>query len=87
MSDSNAGKYIFAVAESANKYEIAWAVEQIQKDVKNTIKVVAVNTINVHGKVRHGRFFKRVNKGKTSDWRKAVVTLAPGQTIELVEGV
>jgi len=87
VSDSNAGKYIFEVAPDANKYEIAWAIEQIQKDAKNVVKVVAVNTIKVHGKMRHGRFFKRVNKGKTSDWKKAVVTLAPGQTIELVEGV
>lgn len=87
VSDSNAGKYIFAVAPDANKFEIAWALEQIQKDVKNTVNVVAVNTIKVHGRVRQGRFFRRANRGRTSDWKKAVVTLRQGQSIQLVEGV
>ena len=87
VSDSNSGKYIFRVAEDANKFEIAWAVEQIQKELKNTVNVVSVNTIKVHGKQRRGRFFRRVNSGKSSDWRKAIVTLKQGQTIDLVEGV
>lgn len=84
---SNSAKYTFAVSANSNKYEIAWAVELIQADVKNTIKVIDVNTVTVHGKVRRGRFFRRANQGKTSDWKKAIVTLLPGQEIELVEGV
>ena len=84
---SNSGKYIFAVNTGANKYEIAWAVEKIQADAKNTVTVVSVNTINVIGKTRRGRFMRRSNKGKNSDWKKAIVTLAADQTIELVEGV
>jgi large subunit ribosomal protein L23 len=75
------------VAPDANKYEIAWAVEQIQKDAKNAVQVTSVNTLTVKGKERRGRFFRRANKGRSSDWKKAVVTLAPGQQIELVEGV
>jgi large subunit ribosomal protein L23 len=80
-------KYTFAVAKDANKYEIASAIETIQSDAKNPINVVSVNTLIVKGKTRRGRFFKRSNKGRSSDWKKAVITLKPGQTIEVVEGV
>ena len=80
-------KYTFAVALSANKWEIASALEAIQAEFKNPVNVLSVNTMVVKGKNRRGRFFKRVNKGRTSDWKKAIVTLKPGQSIELVEGV
>lgn len=84
---SNHGKYIFIVQNDANKYEIAWAIEKIQAEAKNPVKVVDVHTINVVGKTRRGRFMRRSNRGKNSDWKKAIITLAAGQTIELVEGV
>ena len=42
------------------------------------INVVAVNTMVVKGKTRQGRFFKRANQGRTSDWKKAIVTLQAG---------
>ncbi len=87
MNGGADGKYTFVVARNANKYEIAEAIERIQADGKNTINVVSVNTMVVKGKTRTGRFFKRSNKGRTSDWKKAIVTLQPGQSIELVEGV
>lgn len=80
-------KYSFVVARNANKYEIAHAIEQIQTDAKNPVKVVAVNTLIVKGSARRGRFSKRSNVGRTQDWKKAIVTLQAGQTIELVEGV
>jgi len=67
------------VAKSSNKLEIADAVEKIFK-----VKVKKVNTLNVKGKTR------RVGKypeGRTSDWKKAIVTLAPGQSITLFEGL
>ncbi len=80
-------KYSFVVARDANKYEIAHAIEQIQADAKNPVHVVAVNTLIVKGTARRGRFFKRSNMGRTQDWKKAIVTLQAGQTIELVEGV
>lgn len=80
-------KYTFIVAKDANKYEIAEAIQRIQADSKNTISVISVNTMVVKGKTRQGRFFKRANRGRTSDWKKAIVTLSPGQSIELVEGV
>ena len=80
MSETNGGRYTFAVAKAATKHEIAQAVAQSFK-----VDVVAVNTSTVHGKTR--RIGKRI--GKQSDWKKAVVTLAEGQRIEryFVEGV
>jgi large subunit ribosomal protein L23 len=80
-------KYTFAVAKTANKYEIAAAIEAIQLDAHAPVNVVSVNTLVVKGKTRRGRFFKRTNTGRSNDWKKAVVTLRPGQQIEVVEGV
>ncbi len=87
MNGGIENKYTFVVAKDANKYEIAEAIERIQADAKNVINVVTVNTMIYKGKSRQGRFFKRANKGRTSDWKKAIVTLRPGQAIEVVEGV
>lgn len=87
MAGGADGQYTFVVARNANKYEIAAAIEQIQADAKNAVTVASVNTMVVKGKTRTGRFGKRANKGRTSDWKKAIVTLKPGQSIELVEGV
>lgn len=69
-------KYVFEVARNANKLQIKQAVETAFK-----VKVVAVNVINMPGKQR--RFAGRV--GRTSPWRKAIVTLAEGQRIEFFE--
>lgn len=71
-------KYTFIVPLKANKVEIRQAVEHAFK-----VKVEAVNTIRVEGKVkRMGRF-----AGKRSDYKKAIVKLAPGERIEFFEGV
>jgi large subunit ribosomal protein L23 len=80
-------KYTFVVARDANKYEIARAIEAIQTDARAPVNVVSVNTLVVKGKTRRGRFFKRTNTGRSSDWKKAIVTLRAGQQIEVVEGV
>ena len=70
------GKYVFVVAKSANKIEISQAVAEIFK-----VKVDSVNTINVTGKVkRMGR-----SSGKRPDYKKAIVKLAAGETIEFFE--
>jgi len=72
------GQVIFKVHKDANKLEIKQAVEKFFK-----VKVLDVRTINVKGKrKRIGRF-----EGKRSDWKKAVIKLAPGQTIEFFEGL
>ena len=74
------GKYTFKVAKTANKVEIAKAVEKLFKGVK----VAKVNTMNVRGKMkRMGR-----NEGYTPAWKKAIVTLAEGsKTIEFFDGM
>ena len=72
------GKYAFEVAEKANKPQIKQAVEKAFN-----VKVTAVNVIKVRGKMRVvGR--RRV---LTQSWKKAIVTLQPGDKIELFEGV
>ncbi len=71
-------KYTFMVPLKATKVEIRQAVEQIFK-----VKVAIVNTVHVRGKMkRMGRF-----EGKRPDYKKAIVKLAPGETIEFFEGV
>lgn len=69
-------KYTFRVPLAVTKVEIRQAVEQIFK-----VKVQAVNTMRYEGKMKRlGR-----TQGRRSDWKKAVVTLKPGETIELFE--
>jgi large subunit ribosomal protein L23 len=69
---------LFEVARDANKVEIRHAVEKLWN-----VNVLSVRTSVVRGKEkRMGRFV-----GKRSNWKKAVVTIAPGQNIEFFEGV
>lgn len=72
------GRYAFEVATRANKQQIKQAVETAFK-----VGVTAVNTMTVPGKQR------RVGRRQvlTSPWKKAIVTLKPGDKIELFEGV
>lgn len=77
----DSGHYVFEVAPSANKIQIARAVEQAFASEK--VNVVAVNIMHVRGKARRlGR-----SVGTTRSWKKAVVTLRPGQRLDLFEGV
>ncbi len=69
-------KYLFHVARDANKVQIRQAVEQIYN-----VKVVKVNTVIMHGKWKRLRF----KAGKTPDWKKAVVTLKEGNSIEVAK--
>ena len=70
------GKYTFVVAKKANKIEIAKAVSDIFK-----VKVENVNTVNVTGKKkRMGR-----TSGKRPDYKKAIVKLAAGESIEFFQ--
>jgi large subunit ribosomal protein L23 len=72
------GKYAFQVDPRANKIQIREAVEQAFN-----VRVRKVNVMNVRGKWRRvGR-----SRGISPDWKKAVVTLAEGDKIELFEGV
>jgi len=71
-------KYIFEVDRRANKIEVATEVEKIFK-----VKVLDVHVMNIVGKK------KRVGRimGEKRSWKKAIVTLAPGNRIEIHEGV
>ncbi len=83
MEGQMIGKYTFRVAKDSNKVEIARAIEQIAKPEK--IKVTKVNTLIVKGETR--RSLNRRDTGKTPSYKKAIVTLAPGQVIRKFEGV
>ena len=73
-----ANKLTFRVDIKANKIEIRKAIEDIFK-----VKVLGVNTIRVRGKQKRlGR-----TQGRRPDWKKAVVTLAPGEEISGYEGL
>lgn len=72
-------KYVFIVDKNANKSEIASAVEAIYKELK--VKVAKVNTIILKGKTkRRGRG----RPGKTASYKKAIVTMEPGDSIDNV---
>jgi len=72
------GKYSFEVSVRATKHQIKTAVEQAFK-----VGVTAVNVQSIRGKT------KRVKSGYTTapSWKKAVVSLKPGDKIELFEGI
>lgn len=79
ISDGAAmGKYGFKVSSGANKLDVKKAVSNLYG-----VKVEKVRIVNSIGKsIRYGRNF-----GKRSDWKKAIVTLAQGEKIEVYEGV
>ena len=73
------GKYTFEVNKKATKVEIANAVEKLFN-----VKVLNVNTMTVKGKTKRDRYVE----GKTSDWKKAIVTIDtnPGEESYLTKG-
>ena len=85
MDESTRGKYTFAVHSDANKIEIKAAIEELYKAEKVTVVSVNVLTTKAKEKRRGTRRGRIV--GHTTPWRKAVITLAPGQKIEFFEGV
>lgn len=76
LRDQN--KYVFIVHPSATKTEIKEAVSKLFN-----VKVVNCRTINVMGKMKR----LRGKRGRTSSYKKAIVRLASGQTIQAFEGV
>lgn len=68
------GKYTFEVARTAPKEEIRAAIEKLFD-----VHVVKVNTVNVKPKNKRVRY----QYGKTRQWKKAIVTVAPGEEIEI----
>lgn len=73
---AEAGRYVFIVAPASSKPEIRGAVES-----KFGVKVTDVRTLSVKGRVRrYGRI-----QGRMKDYKKAIVTLAPGEKIQMFE--
>lgn len=77
MKDAH-NKVVFEVSQAANKIEIKKAVEEIFN-----VKVLNVSTINQLGKKKR----LGLKQGKRSDWKKAIVTLRPGEKLEFLERV
>jgi large subunit ribosomal protein L23 len=76
-------RYGFLVHPKANKIEIKKAVEDMYD-----VKVASVNTMNYKGKLRQQNTKKTVaKKGRTKAFKKAVVTLAEGETIDFFAAV
>jgi large subunit ribosomal protein L23 len=71
------GKYTFIVAPDANKTQIKQAVEEVFR-----VKVTGVNTLNRQGKRRR----TRTGWGKRADTKRAIVTLADGDRIDIFGG-
>ena len=82
MDQSTIDKYTFAVADEANKLQIKAAVEEL---FKVTVLNVNVLTSKRKEKSRNRRRGRQV--GYTSPWKKAVVTIKAGDSIEFFEGV
>jgi len=77
-AETLSSQLLFEVARDANKIEIRHAVEKLWN-----VNVLKVRTTIVRGKEKRlGRF-----TGRRSAWKKALVTLAPGQNVEFFEGV
>ena len=75
-------RYTFRVSPEANKHQIKDLVEKLYG-----VKVKDVNTMVVRGKNKRRYTKTAIVKGKTPSWKKAVVTLAPGETIDFYSNI
>jgi large subunit ribosomal protein L23 len=82
MDESSRGKYTFEVHGDASKIQVKAAVEELFK-----VQVTKVNVLTTQAKEKHRGTKRGRISGWTTPWRKATVTLAPGQKIEFFEGV
>ena len=80
--ESDPRKYVFKVLPSANKYEIMKAVKELF-----SVSPVECRVMNVKPKTRTVRSRSGYRVGKTPNWKKAIITLSKGETIEIFEGV
>ena len=80
MEQTEMKRYTFEVAKTANKIEVAKAVEEIFG-----VKVAKVNTMNVNGRAKR---LGAARPGRTKNWKKAIVQLTEdSKTIEIFEGM
>jgi large subunit ribosomal protein L23 len=75
MQSDELNQYTVVADKRANKVEIRKAVEELFK-----VNVLRVNTMNVNGKARRRR---TIHEGATPRWKKAIVTLKDGESIDL----
>lgn len=82
MRESEQKKYTFKVDPRANKIQIMNAVEQLFN-----VKAIACNVVNVKSKPKFTRTKSGARAGSTTPWKKAIVTVAKGDSISAIEGV
>ena len=75
-------RFSFKVSPDANKYQIKDAVEKLYD-----VKVVGVSTMNYEGKKKMSYTKRGIQRGKVAAFKKAVVTLAEGQTIDFYSNI
>ncbi len=76
-----ASKYAFKVAPWATKIDIERAIQERFDDVR----VVSIRTITVHGKSKQMNTRRGITRGRRASWRKAIVTLRKGDSINFFE--
>ncbi len=76
------GVYSFRVSPEANKYQIKKLVEDLYG-----VKVERVNTMVVRGKNKSRWTKSGLLRGKTAEWKKAIVTVAPDQNIDFFSNI
>jgi large subunit ribosomal protein L23 len=76
-----ASKYAFKVDPSATKIDIERAIQERFDDVR----VVSIRTITVHGKSKQMNTRRGITRGRQASWRKAIVTLRKGDSINFFE--
>ena len=82
LREEKAAKYAFKVLPEANKFQIMEAVEKVFG-----VKPAACNTMWVRGDKKATRTRSGYRIGQKSSWQKAIITLAPGEKIDMFEGV
>ncbi|MCQ2603966.1 MAG: 50S ribosomal protein L23 [Spirochaetia bacterium] len=82
LKEEKAVKYAFKVLPEANKFQIMEAVEKVFG-----VKPAACNVMWVRGKQKATRTRSGYRMGEKSSWKKAIITLAPGDKIDIFDGV
>ena len=85
IDESSRGKYTFRVHPDANKIQIKAAIEALYQ--KESVTVTSVNVLTTKPREKRRGTKRGRIVGRTSAWRKAIVTLAKGQKIQFFEGV
>lgn len=82
VRESDQKKYTFKVDPRANKIQVMRAVEELF-----SVKAVSCNIVNVKSKPKFTRTRSGARAGATTPWKKAIITVAKGDSISAIEGV